>query len=126
MENSDDFIYEDCIENFRRDIKAIQEFKEYLKREDFENMVEYLNDFIKDNLKDRKIKLNKVIEMYKKNNQGFVFTIGNTYKVKRSFDTVWNIHVLDIIDGKVVYKYFYEGKWNYDIKESYILRMKLI
>jgi len=23
-------------------------------------------------------------------------------------------------------KYFYEGKWNYDIKESYILRMKLI
>lgn len=50
-------------------------------------MVEYLNDFIKDNLKDRKIKLNKVIEMYKKNNQGFVF-IGNTYKIKRSFDTV--------------------------------------
>ena len=81
---------------------------------------------IKDNLKDRKIKLNKVIEMYKKNNQGFVFTVGNTYKIKRSFDTVWNIHVLDIIDGMVVYKYFYEGKWNYDIKESYILRMKLI
>ncbi len=126
MENSDDFIYEDCIENFRRDINAIQEFKEYLKREDFENMVEYLNDFIKDNLKDRKIKLNKVIEMYKKNNQGFVFTVGNTYKIKGSFDTAWNIHVLDIIDGMIVYKYFYEGKWNYDIKESYILRMKLI
>ncbi len=76
MENSDDFIYEDCIENFRRDIKAIQEFKEYLKREDFENMVEYLNDFIKDNLKDRKIKLNKVW------NQSIKLQILTFFKVK--------------------------------------------
>ncbi len=53
MDNNDDFIYEDCINNFKRDIKAIAEFKKFLTRKEFENMLEYLDSFIKDNLKDR-------------------------------------------------------------------------
>lgn len=63
---SDFWIYEEAIRNLKKDIRTVKNFKEYLVKEDYENMSNNLEDFLNDELKEKREKLDKVIKRFEK------------------------------------------------------------
>lgn len=64
--DNDFWIYEEVIKNFKKDIRTVKVFKDYLEKEDYIDLSEYLESFFDKELKDKKEKLDKVIKRFEK------------------------------------------------------------
>ena len=66
MEENDFWFYEEAIENLKKDIRTVKNFKEYLEKEDYENMSNNLEDFLNNEIKEKREKLTIVIKRFEK------------------------------------------------------------
>jgi transcription elongation factor GreA-like protein len=66
MEENDFWFYEEAIENLKKDIRTVKNFKEYLEKEDYENMSNNLEDFLNNEIKEKQEKLTIVIKRFEK------------------------------------------------------------
>lgn len=64
--DNDFWIYEEVIKNFKKDIRTVKAFKDYLEKEDYIDLSEYLESFFDKELKDKKEKLDKVVKRFEK------------------------------------------------------------
>ena len=64
--DDDNWIFKEAIKNLKSDITIVKNFKDYLEKEHYESLTNYLESFFEKELKDKKEKLRKVSERLKK------------------------------------------------------------